>query len=252
MLAKRIIPCLDVKNGQTVKGVNFENLRYAGDPVELAKKYSDDGADELVFLDITATNEKRKTTVEMVKKVAQQVFIPFTVGGGINSLDDIKMLLAAGADKIAINSAAVKNPDLINISSGYFGSQCIVIAIDAKRIDNDFYVHINAGKINSGIKLSKWVKEVQERGAGEILLTSMDADGTQNGFDIEMTELATSTVNIPVIASGGAGPNSNHFADVFKQAKADAALAASIFHFNTLPVKQLKKELLLQNIEVRI
>ena len=251
MLAKRIIPCLDVKDGQTVKGVNFENLRYAGDPVELAKKYSDDGADELVFLDITATNEKRKTTVEMVKKVASQVFIPFTVGGGINSIDDMKMLLQAGADKIAINSAAVKNPDLISESSSYFGSQCIVVAVDAKRVDGDFYVHINAGKVNSGIKLIDWVKEVEQRGAGEILLTSMDADGTQNGFDIEMTKLVANSVKIPVIASGGAGPVVSHFTDVFKNGHADAALAASIFHFNTLSVPNLKKELRNNSIEVR-
>lgn len=251
MLAKRIIPCLDVKDGQTVKGVNFENLRYAGDPVELAKKYSDDGADELVFLDITATNEKRKTTVEMVKKVASQVFIPFTVGGGINSIDDMKMLLQAGADKIAINSAAVKNPDLISDSSSYFGSQCIVVAVDAKRVDGDFYVHINAGKVNSGIKLIDWVKEVEQRGAGEILLTSMDADGTQNGFDIEMTKLVANSVKIPVIASGGAGPVVSHFTDVFKNGHADAALAASIFHFNTLSVPNLKKELRNNSIEVR-
>ena len=251
MLAKRIIPCLDVKDGQTVKGVNFENLRYAGDPVELAKKYSDEGADELVFLDITATNEKRKTTVEMVKKVASQVFIPFTVGGGINSIDDMKLLLQAGADKIAINSAAVKNPDLISESSAYFGSQCIVVAVDAKRVDGDFYVHINAGKVNSGIKLIDWVKEVEKRGAGEILLTSMDADGTQNGFDIEMTKLVSNSVKIPVIASGGAGPFVQHFSDVFKNGNADAALAASIFHFNTLSVPNLKKELRINNIEVR-
>ena len=168
MFTKRIIPCLDVHGGRVVKGVNFVNLRDAGDPVEIAAAYDKAGADELVFLDITASSDERETVVDLVRKVARQVFIPFTVGGGINSLEDIKMLLAAGADKIAINSAAVKNPDLINISSGYFGSQCIVIAIDAKKIDNDFYVHINAGKINSGIKLSKWVKEVQERGAGEI------------------------------------------------------------------------------------
>ena len=251
MLAKRIIPCLDVKDGQTVKGVNFENLRYAGDPVELAKKYSDEGADELVFLDITATNEKRKTTVEMVKKVASQVFIPFTVGGGINSIDDMKLLLQAGADKIAINSAAVKNPDLISESSAYFGSQCIVVAVDSKRVDGDFYVHINAGKVNSGIKLIDWVKEVEKRGAGEILLTSMDADGTQNGFDIEMTKLVSNSVKIPVIASGGAGPYVQHFSDVFKNGNADAALAASIFHFNTLSVPNLKKELRINNIEVR-
>ncbi len=252
MLAKRIIPCLDIKDGKTVKGVNFENLRYAGDPVMLAKKYSDEGADELVFLDITATNEKRKTTVEMVKKVAQQVFIPFTVGGGINSIEDMKTLLLAGADKVAINSAAVKTPDLINKSSNYFGSQCIVVAIDAKRVDGDFYVFINAGKINTGIKLSKWVKEVQERGAGEILLTSMDADGTQNGFDIEMTKLSSEHSSIPVIASGGAGPDPKHFTDIFIEGYADAALAASIFHFDTLSVPNLKQELKKQGIEVRI
>ncbi len=252
MLAKRIIPCLDVKDGQTVKGVNFENLRYAGDPVSLAKKYSDEGADELVFLDITATNEKRKTTVEMVKKVASQVFIPFTVGGGINSIDDMKLLLQAGADKIAINSAAVKNPDLISESSSYFGSQCIVVAVDAKRVDGEFFVHINAGKLNTGIKLIDWVKEVEKRGAGEILLTSMDADGTQNGFDIEMTKLVSQTVKIPVIASGGAGANVGHFVDVFNQGFADAALAASIFHFGTLPVPELKKKLKNSSIEVRL
>lgn len=252
MLAKRIIPCLDVKDGQTVKGVNFENLRYAGDPVSLAKKYSDEGADELVFLDITATNEGRKTTVEMVQKVAKQVFIPFTVGGGIKSVEDMKTLLLAGADKVAINSAAVKNPDLISISSSYFGSQCIVVAVDAKRVDNDFYVFINAGKLNTGIKLSKWIQEIQERGAGEILLTSMDADGTQNGFDIEMTKLAAQYSSIPVIASGGAGPNVEHFTDVFKNGYADAALAASIFHFDTLSVPNLKKELKNQGVEVRL
>ena len=252
MLAKRVIPCLDIKDGKTVKGVNFENLRYAGDPVVLAKRYSDEGADELVFLDITATNEKIKTTVEMVKKVAQQVFIPFTVGGGINSIEDMKILLLAGADKVAINSAAVKTPDLINKSSNYFGSQCIVVAVDAKRVDGDFYVFINAGKVNTGIKLSKWIKEIQERGAGEILLTSMDADGTQNGFDIEMTKLASEHSCIPVIASGGAGPEPKHFIEIFKKGYADAALAASIFHFNTLSVPNLKEELKRQGIEVRI
>lgn len=252
MQAKRIIPCLDVKNGQTVKGVNFENLRYAGDAVALAEKYFHDGADELVFLDITATNENRKTTVEMVSKVAQKVFIPFTVGGGIKSVDDIKSLLKAGADKAAVNSAAVKNPELINIASSYFGSQCIVAAIDAKRVDGNFFVFINAGKLNTGIKLLDWVKEVQKRGAGEILLTSMDADGTQNGFDIEMTKLVVDNSSIPVIASGGAGAKSKHFFDVFKSAGADAALAASIFHFNTLPVPDLKKQLFNDGIEVRV
>lgn len=252
MLAKRIIPCLDVKDGQTVKGVNFENLRYAGDPVELAKKYSNDGADELVFLDITATNERRKTTAEMVSKVAKQVFIPFTVGGGIKSLDEMKIMLTAGADKVAINSAAVKSPDLIKTGATYFGSQCIVVAIDAKKIDNEFFVFINAGKVNTGIKLQDWAKQVESLGAGEILLTSMDADGTQNGFDIPMTKLVSQSVKIPVIASGGAGANSQHFVDVFEQGCADAALAASIFHFNTLPVPKLKNELKEHNIEVRI
>lgn len=252
MLAKRIIPCLDVKDGQTVKGVNFENLRYAGDPVELAKKYSDEGADELVFLDITATNEKRKTTVEMVEKVAKQVFIPFTVGGGIKSIEDMKILLHAGADKIAINSAAVKNPELISTSSKYFGSQCIVVAVDAKRANGDFYVHINAGKLNTGIKLIDWLIEAEKRGAGEILLTSMDFDGTQNGFDIEMTKPAAINLNIPVIASGGAGPDTKHFTDIFKSGFADAALAASIFHFNTLSIPNLKKALKQSNIEVRL
>lgn len=243
MLIKRIIPCLDVKDGQTVKGINFENLKYAGDPVELAKKYSLEGADELVFLDITATNEKRKTIVELVEKVAKNVFIPFTVGGGINSAEDIRAILNAGADKISLNSAAVKNPELISECVNYFGSQCIVVAIDAKKIDNEYFVHINAGKKNTGIKLKDWVKDVQRRGAGEILLTSMDFDGTQKGFDIDMNRLVSETVHIPVIASGGAGADSRHFRDVFEKTNVDAALAASIFHFGTLPVKTLKKEL---------
>lgn len=243
MLTKRIIPCLDVKDGQTVKGVNFENLKYAGDPVELAKKYSLEGADELVFLDITATNEKRKTIVELVERVAKNVFIPFTVGGGINSTEDIRAILNAGADKISLNSAAVKNPELISECVNYFGSQCIVVAIDAKKIDNEYFVHINAGKKNTGVKLKDWAKEVQRRGAGEILLTSMDFDGTQKGFDIDMNRLVSETVHIPVIASGGAGADSRHFRDVFERTNVDAALAASIFHFDTLPVKTLKKEL---------
>ena len=251
MLAKRIIPCLDVKNGETVKGVNFENLKYAGDPVSLAKKYSDQGADELVFLDITATNEGRKTTLNMVEQVAKQVFIPFTVGGGIKTIEDMRSILLAGADKVAVNSQAVKNPQIIKEASSYFGSQCIVAAIDAKYVDNDFYVFINAGQKNTGIKLLDWVKEVQKLGAGEILLTSMDADGTQNGFDIEMTKLAVENSNIPVIASGGAGAEAAHFVDVFKKANADAALAASIFHFDTLPVSALKQQLLKNGIVVR-
>ncbi len=251
MLAKRIIPCLDVKNGETVKGVNFENLKYAGDPAALAKKYSEQKADELVFLDITATNEGRKTTLNMVEQVAKQVFIPFTVGGGIKTIEDMRSILLAGADKVAINSQAVKNPQLIKDSSSYFGSQCIVVAVDGKKVDNDFYVFINAGQKNTGIKLIDWVKQVQSLGAGEILLTSMDADGTQSGFDLEMTKLVVENTSIPVIASGGAGANAQHFVDVFEKANADAALAASIFHFGTLPVPQLKNELRAKNICVR-
>lgn len=251
MLAKRIIPCLDVKNGQTVKGVNFENLKYAGDPVELAKKYSDEGADELVFLDITATNEARKTTLNMVEQVAKQVFIPFTVGGGIKTVEEMRSILLAGADKVSINSQAVKNPQLIKDASSYFGSQCIVVAVDGKRVDNDFYVFINAGQKNTGIKLIDWVKEIQKLGAGEILLTSMDADGTQAGFDIEMTKLVVENTNIPIIASGGAGADSKHFCEVFEKAGADAALAASIFHFGTLPVPRLKQELQKNSVCVR-
>ena len=251
MLAKRIIPCLDVKNGQTVKGVNFENLKYAGDPVELAKKYSKQGADELVFLDITATNEKRKTIVELVERVAKNVFIPFTVGGGINSIKDIRAILQAGADKVSINSAAVKNPELISECVNYFGSQCIVIAIDAKKIGNEYKVHINAGKKNTNIDLVDWAKEVEKRGAGEILLTSMDFDGTQKGFDINMNKIVSQSVKIPTIASGGAGAKSEHFIDVFEQTDVDAALAASIFHFDTLPVETLKADLKKYGIQTR-
>lgn len=251
MLAKRIIPCLDVKNGQTVKGINFENLKYAGDPVELAKKYSLEGADELVFLDITATNEGRQTTLKMVEKVAQEIFIPFTVGGGISSIIDIKNLLLAGADKISLNSAAVKNPNLIEQAANTFGSQCVIIAVDSKKVDDDFYVFINAGKKNTGIKVVDWLKTVEKLGAGEILLTSMDADGTQQGFDIEITKIASDMLNIPVIASGGAGANSAHFVDVFNKANADAALAASIFHYGTLPITTLKKELKTKGINIR-
>ncbi len=251
MLTKRIIPCLDVKDGQTVKGVNFENLKYAGDPVALAKKYSKEGADELVFLDITATNEKRKIIVGLVEKVAREVFIPFTVGGGISDIEDIRQILAAGADKISFNSSAVKNPDIINDCVNYFGSQCIVVAIDAKKIDGEYYVHINAGKKNTGIKLLDWAKEAENRGAGEILLTSMDYDGTQKGFDIDMNKLVSNSVNIPVIASGGAGADSNHFVEVFEKTQVDAALAASIFHFNTLPVEKLKSELQRAGIQTR-
>lgn len=251
MPAKRIIPCLDVKDGQTVKGVNFENLKYAGDCIELAKKYSDSGADELVFLDITATNEKRKTVVELVDKVGKNIFIPFTVGGGISDIDDIRCILKYGADKVSINSSAVKNPGLISDCAEYFGSQCIVCAIDAKRVDGDYYVFINAGKVNSGLKLLDWAKTVEIKGAGEILLTSMDYDGTKAGFDIDMLNLVSNAVNIPVIASGGAGPNINHFVDVFKKTNVDAALAASIFHYDLLSIYDLKEGLKKEGIETR-
>lgn len=250
-LTKRIIPCLDVKDGKTVKGVNFENLKEIGSPIELAKKYSQSGADELVFLDITATNEKRKTIVELVEKVAKEVFIPFTVGGGISSLDDIRAILEAGADKISFNSAIVKNPDLISTCAEYFGSQCIVAAIDAKKEANDFWVYINAGKVNTGIKALDWAKKVEELGAGEILLTSMDYDGTQKGFDIELNSLISNAVNIPTIASGGAGANSKHFIDVFNKTKVDAALAASIFHYDMLPIQKLKEDLKKADILIR-
>ena len=251
MPAKRIIPCLDVKDGQTVKGVNFENLKYAGDCIELAKKYSDSGADELVFLDITATNEKRKTVVELVDKVGKNIFIPFTVGGGISDIDDIRCILKYGADKVSINSSAVKNPGLISDCAEYFGSQCIVCAIDAKRVDGDYYVFINAGKVNSGLKLLDWAKTVEIKGAGEILLTSMDYDGTKAGFDIDMLNLVSNAVIIPVIASGGAGPKINHFVNVFKKTNVDAALAASIFHYDLLSIYDLKEGLKKEGIETR-
>lgn len=252
MLTKRIIPCLDVKDGETVKGINFENLKYAGDPVELAKKYSQEGADELVFLDITATNDGRKTMLNVVEQVAKKVFIPFTVGGGIRSIEDIRNLLLAGADKISLNTAAVQNPELIREASSHFGSQCVVVAVDAKKIDDDYYVVTNAGKKKTEHKVLDWVKKVEKFGAGEILLTSMDTDGTQQGFDLELTSLVSKNTNLPVIASGGAGANPDHFVDVFDKGMADAALAASIFHYGTLPVPDLKRALAGQNISVRL
>jgi cyclase len=251
MLTKRIIPCLDIKNGRTVKGVNFINLIDAGDPVELAKSYADQGADELVFLDISATLEARKTTLEMVLHVAEQVNIPFTVGGGISSIQDVDALLKCGADKISINSSAVKRPELINELSKKFGSQCIVVAIDAKQINNQWKVHLAGGSIPTDINLFDWAKEVEQRGAGEILFTSMNNDGTKNGFANEALKILSETVNIPIIASGGAG-NTQHFIDTFKHGKADAALAASVFHFGTINIKELKKELKANNIEVRL
>jgi cyclase len=251
MLTKRIVPCLDIKNGRTVKGVNFVDLIDAGDPVELAKKYATEGADELVFLDISATLEARATTLEMVLQVAEHVNIPFTVGGGISSIKDVDALLKHGADKISINSSAVKNPDLINDLSNKFGSQCIVIAIDAKQTNDDWFVHLAGGTIPTEIRLFDWAMEVEQRGAGEILFTSMNHDGTKNGFANDALAKLSNLVNIPIIASGGAGTK-QHFVNAFIEGKADAALAASVFHFGEIPIKELKKELRNNNIEVRL
>ncbi len=251
MYAKRIIPCLDVKDGRVVKGISFVNLSDAGDPVECAAAYDACGADELVLLDITATHEGRSTMIDIVRRVAQTVFIPFTVGGGIKSVDDFKELLRAGADKISVNSAAVRNPDLINEAAYKFGSQCVVCAIDAKRMENSWEVYLNGGRIPTGIDAVKWAKEAEERGAGEILLTSMDCDGQKTGYDIELTRAVSENAGIPVIASGGAG-KAEHFYDAFTKGKADAVLAASLFHFNELPIPRLKKYLFEQNIPVRI
>ena len=251
MLTKRIIPCLDIKDGRTVKGVNFLNLRDAGDPVELAAMYAENGADELVFLDISATEEKRKTLAELVLHVAEKVNIPFTVGGGISSVEDVEILLNSGADKVSINSSAVKNPQLINTLASKFGSQCVVVAIDAKQIEDEWFVHLVGGKVPTNIKLFDWAKEVEERGAGEILFTSMNHDGTKNGFANKALATLSKLVNIPIIASGGAG-NIQHFIDTFKEGKADAALAASVFHFNEIAIEDLKKELQNNNIPVRL
>jgi cyclase len=251
MLAKRIIPCLDVRDGRVVKGVNFVNIRDAGDPVELAKYYSDQGADEIVFLDITATHENRGTVADMVRKTAEQVFVPLTVGGGIRTIDDFRELLRAGADKISVNSAAVRDKTLISCAADIFGSQCVVLAIDARHVgDGKFEVVINGGRIGTGIDAVEWAKEGERLGAGEILLTSMDADGTKAGFDIEMTRAITSAVHIPVIASGGCG-SLEHFAEVFTEADADAALAASLFHFGELTVPQVKSFLRERGIPAR-
>ena len=251
MLTKRIIPCLDIKDGRTVKGVNFVNLRDAGDPVELARQYAEQNADELVFLDISATEQKRKTLVDLVRKVAQAIDIPFTVGGGISSVEDVAILLQNGADKVSINSAAVKRPELINELAAQFGSQCIVVAMDAKQIDKQWKVHLVGGKIPTEIDLFDWAKEVADRGAGEILFTSMDHDGTKAGFANEALARISEEVNIPIIASGGAG-YTQHFIDTFTKGKADAALAASIFHFGEIAVPDLKQELKQQQIAVRI
>ncbi len=265
-LAKRIIPCLDVKDGRTVKGINFVNLRDAGDAVELGELYAKEGADELVFLDITATHEKRKTFADLVTRIARHVNIPFTVGGGISSVEDVSVLLNAGADKISVNTAAVKNPQLINELAKQFGSQCIVVAIDTASPTPpkeglllpplegggaDWFVYLNGGRVPTTIKALDWAKEAAERGAGEILLTSMNNDGTKNGFALDITKRISEAVNIPVIASGGAG-TMQHFSEVFNEGKADAALAASIFHYKEISIPDLKKYLKSNHIEVRI
>lgn len=251
MLAKRIIPCLDVKDGRTVKGTNFVNLRDAGDAVELGKLYSEQGADELVFLDITATVERRKTLSELVRKIAAEINIPFTVGGGINTIEDIEILLNAGADKVSINTSAVKNPNILSEAARNFGSQCVVLAIDAKKIGADWKVFLSGGRVATDLDAIGWAQDGVALGAGEILLTSMNADGTKNGFEIELTRLVSETVNVPVIASGGAG-KAEHFVEIFTKGKADAGLAASIFHFREIEIPMLKNYLREQNIEVRI
>ncbi|MEN5307866.1 imidazole glycerol phosphate synthase subunit HisF [Chryseobacterium cucumeris] len=250
MLKKRIIPCLDIKDGATVKGVNFEDLKNAGDPVELAKKYEREGADELVFLDITATIENRKTFVELVKEIAKELSIPFTVGGGISSVEDVRKLLEAGADKISINSSAVKNPSLISDLAKEFGSQCIVVAIDTRQVGDKDLVHIKGGREATELSTLEWAKQAESLGAGEILLTSMDGDGTKNGFDIRITKLVSESMSIPVIASGGAG-TIDDFVKVFNDTKATGGLAASIFHFNEIGIQDLKQQLKTQKIEVR-
>ena len=250
MLAKRIIPCLDIKDGRTVKGINFVDLKDAGDPVELGKRYCDEGADELVFLDITATHEKRKTLAALAKNIAQHLNIPFTIGGGISSVNDASYLLEAGADKISINSAAVKNPDLINQLADTFGNQFVVVAIDAKQINGKWFVFLNGGRLPTDIPLLQWAKEAENRGAGEILFTSMDHDGTKNGFACQALAEMSDLVGIPIIASGGAG-NIDHFSEVFTVGKADAGLAASIFHFNEVNIPELKQALKSSGISVR-
>ena len=251
MLTKRIIPCLDIKNGRTVKGVNFVNLIDAGDPVILAKQYAKLGADELVFLDISATLDGRKTMLEMVLKVAEQVNIPFTVGGGISSVSDVENLLKSGADKVSINSAAIKDPNIIKSSSKYFGSQCIVVAVDVKKDNISWKVHSHGGTKNTNIDALDWLKKVEDLGAGEILLTSMDKDGTKSGFDLEILSRASDILSIPVIASGGVG-SIEHFYEGVKIGKADALLAASVFHFNEFSIMDVKNYLKEKNIEVRI
>ena len=251
MITKRIIPCLDVKDGRTVKGINFENIKDAGDPVELAIEYAKQGADELVFLDITATNEKRKTLSELVTRIARHINIPFTVGGGISSVEDVSILLNSGADKISVNTSAVKNPQLIKELANQFGSQCVVLAIDTKFEDNDWFVYLNGGRVKTDLKTIDWAREAVALGAGEILLTSMNNDGTKDGFAIDITKQISEAVNVPVIASGGAG-NMQHFKDIFENGKADAALAASVFHYKEIAIPQLKTYLKENKIEIRL
>lgn len=251
MLTKRIIPCLDIKDGQTVKGINFLNIQNVGDPVELGALYAEMGADELVFLDITATHEKRKTLSELVTRIARHINIPFTVGGGIGSANDVSLLLDCGADKISVNSAAVRRPELIGELAGRFGSQCVVLAIDTKYIDGEWRVFLNGGRIPTELKTVDWAKQAVAQGAGEILLTSMNNDGTKDGFALDITRAVSEAVNVPVIASGGAG-TMQHFADVFLQGKADAALAASVFHYKEIGIPELKHYLKERNIDVRI
>ena len=251
MLAKRIIPCLDIKDGQTVKGTNFVNLRQAGDPVELGRMYSEQGADELVFLDITATHEGRKTFTELVKRVAANISIPFTVGGGIHELKDVDRLLNAGADKVSINSAAIRNPQLINDIASHFGSQVCVVAIDAKQQEDGWRCYLNGGRIETALNLFDWAKEANERGAGEILFTSMNHDGVKTGYANEALATLSDLLSIPIIASGGAG-SMEHFKDTFTLGKADAALAASVFHFGEIKIPDLKRYLCNNNINVRL
>ncbi len=251
MITKRIIPCLDIKDGKTVKGINFENIRDAGDPVELAIEYAKQGADELVFLDITATNEKRKTLSELVTRIAKHINIPFTVGGGISSIEDVSALLNAGADKISVNTSAVKNPQLIKELANQFGSQCVVLAIDTKFEDNDWYVYLNGGRVKTELKTLDWAKQAVALGAGEILLTSMNNDGTKDGFAIDITKQISEAVNVPVIASGGAG-TMQHFKEIFENGKADAALAASVFHYKEIAIPELKRFLKSNQIEIRL
>ena len=251
MLAKRIIPCLDVRDGKVVKGVNFVGIKEVGDPVELAKQYSDANADEIVFLDITASHEGRSTMLDVVRRTAEVVFVPLTVGGGIRTIDDVRVTLRAGSDKVGINSAAVRTPELINEAAAMFGRQCIVCAVDAKRMDDGtWHVVINGGRIDTGKELIAWVKELEERGAGEILLTSMDADGTKAGYDLEMTKAVCDAVHIPVIASGGAG-SIDDFAQVFEETGCDAALAASLFHYGELTIDEVKDAMRARGIAAR-